>query len=124
MMKKIEIADLFEYNFFSEIKLSPTEDKFAFVSKKANVEDNSYDSNIFVLDLESKQTTQLTTSNKDSNIVWHPSGKFIYFRTQRNVDKNDKLAPIAAEFSTEIYKISISGGEAQKIFTIRLRKPS
>lgn len=107
-MKPVRIEDLFEYRFLSSVEASPSGEWAAFVAKHADMENNSYHSNICLAHLTKPEVRQLTTSGKDGPYLWEASGDAILFASKRKEDVE----------GTALYRIPVSGGEAEFVLEL------
>ncbi len=114
-MKKIGIETFLDYNFLSEVCISPDGKYTAFIKSVANVEDNNYIGNIYLLCNETKEVKQLTTIGSVRAFTW-TSNKTIVFPAVRSDKTKEKLKN--GEELTVYYKINIKGGEAVEVFTL------
>ncbi len=89
----------------SEPSLSPDGRRVAFSARRANLEEDSYDSDVYVIDVKKRASEPFTTGKKDSDPRWSPDGKSILFLSRRNFGKDDK--------GNALYAISAKGGEAR-----------
>jgi len=105
--KKIDTETLFQLERLSDISLSP-DGKFSILKiSKAEIEKNNFNSQIYLIDNLDKSIIQLTnTGNYHSNANWSPSGKEIYFLSNRNG-------------SIQAYRININGGEAEQVTSFK-----
>ena len=104
-MNKIGINDFRTYNFLSELSVSPSGEKTAFVAGKAKENGRGYDFNIHVI--EKGADRQLTSMGDSRTYMWDGDNAVIF---PGNRDKN--------ESGTDFYKIELSGGEAKKVFSV------
>ena len=106
-MEKLQIDNLKDYNFLSNLKFSPAGDKLCFIKKKADKENDGYISKLWIYNLENDELWQLTSGKKDSNFIWLDNEN-ILFTSSRKDKEEEKLKP-----DTEFYKINVNGGEAE-----------
>jgi dipeptidyl aminopeptidase/acylaminoacyl peptidase len=115
MNKRIEPHDVLAYRFLSSPRFSPDGTKIAFAVHQADLKDNRYLSNIWIHDLASEKTTQLTTSGAEKAFCWSADGAKILFVSERNPKKEeenkDKDKKKDKKKST-LYSIALEGGEA------------
>ncbi len=107
-MKPLRLNQFIDFHYLSNLKTNPSKTWAAFVVKKAHLENNSYDSCIYITDGE--QVKALTGLKKESNYFWLDD-KHLLFSGNRFSENNDELM-------TTYYKIAIDGGEAQFAFTL------
>lgn len=110
-MKKIGLDSWLDAQFISNVKESPSNNKFAYVVSKADVKKDLYESNIWVA--EDERRFQLTAFNQESFYIWMDDDS-ILFSSGRQKDEQNKA------LSTDYFKISLSGGEAIKQFSLPL----
>ena len=89
----------------SEPSFSPDGRMVAFSVKRANLDEDGYDSDIYVADMRSGRSSPFTTGKKDSDPKWSPDGRSILFTSRRGLKKEDK--------GNALYTISSHGGEAR-----------
>ncbi len=104
-MKPVEIQDITTYRFLSSVEFSPAGDRAAFLVKQANVEKNEYSSNLYLVELPTRDVRRLTGSGKDGEFAWDADGMSLYFLSKR-VELEDKVA---------LFRIRVDGGEAEQI---------
>lgn len=114
-MRNIKIDEFLNYNFLSDVEFSPDGQKICFAVSKSNVDDNTYNSNLWIYDLKENREYQLTTFNKERSFFWLDND-FVVFQGMRN-SKDGKLLEAGEQF-TQYYKININGGEATEFIRI------
>ncbi|QAA30563.1 alpha/beta hydrolase family protein [Clostridium manihotivorum] len=114
-MEKTKIDDLARYTFLSSIKHSPDGKYACFIVHEANVEDNKYLSNLWILNLNDNSKYRLTAFDSERSFLWLDSENIV-FPAQR--DPKDKEKQEAGEEFTQYYKINIHGGEAVKFLMV------
>jgi dipeptidyl aminopeptidase/acylaminoacyl peptidase len=78
----------------------------AYTVREADWDDNSYDTEIWIADVATGMTRQLTNANKSSSApAWSPDGSTLAFIS----DRTDKR---------QIYRIAVSGGEAEALTSV------
>jgi dipeptidyl aminopeptidase/acylaminoacyl peptidase len=107
-MNPVQIEDLLTYRFLSAVEIAPGGRHAAFIVKRANVEENEYSSDIYLVDLNELTACRLTTSGKESAFVWGANGLDVYFVSKR----------VEAEDGSALFRIRIDGGEAEQIATL------
>lgn len=75
--------------------------------RQANLEDDSYDSDVHVAELKGRRVSRFTSGKKDSDPVWSPDGDSILFTSKRGFGKEEK--------GSALYVISSEGGEARQL---------
>ncbi len=102
--KPLTPQDLWNLKRVSALTVSRDGKFSAFTVTSYNIEENKGVSNIYILDNQSGYIQQLTTAKAmDGSPAWSPDGKSIAFVSKREGDYS------------QLYVISISGGEAVKI---------
>lgn len=112
-MKTLQLKDFLNYQFISDINYCPDGSKAAFVVKKANEAENTYDSAIWIL--EDGSYKKLTGLDQESQYFWEDD-EHILFQAVRSTD--EKKRKDKKEIFTSYYRIDIRGGEAQKAFEL------
>ena len=107
MRRPIRPADFALYKAFSDPSFSPNGKKVAFSVRQANVDDDGYDSDVYVAELRGRKVSKFTSGKKDSGPVWSPDGSSILFTSKRGFAKDEKGAAL--------YIISSEGGEARLV---------
>lgn len=117
-MKKLQLDDFTKYKFLSGIALSPDSKLACFVVHESNVEENKYDSNLWIYNLETEKSSRLTGFNRESNFLWLEDGENILFSSIRGEQEKKRVEQ--GESLTQYYRINVHGGEAEKLFQIPL----
>ena len=91
--------DILKFTCVGDPQLSPGGDKLAYVRQKFDQDTYESKTDIFLMDLQTGTTTQLTNSGKDSSPRWSPAGDRIAFISSRSG-------------RSQIWIIDVSGGEA------------
>ncbi len=108
-MKTIKLDDFKNYNFLSNLKLSEDGKYAAYIVSRIDMEENTYKKALYLLDLTTKKTKQLT--GEDVGAFLGFDGENILFsarRTKKEKDEKEK---------TFVYSISVKGGEALPAYT-------
>jgi dipeptidyl aminopeptidase/acylaminoacyl peptidase len=105
MKRAVEPSDFKLYSMFSEPSLSPDGKKVAFSTRRANIEEDAYESDVHVADLETGGHSAFTTGRKDSDPKWSPDGRSILFLSRRGLKKGEK--------GNSLFVIPAAGGEAR-----------
>lgn len=97
---------LFELHSITNPIYAPNNEEAIFIRTKIDKEDNKYYSNLFHINLHTKEVSQWTFGKERiSNPTWSPDGKHIAFLSNRN-EKN------------QLYIVSKNGGEAEQYTTL------
>lgn len=118
-MRNLKLDEFTKYKFLSGLELSPQGKYACFAVHGCNVDDNKYDSNLWLYNMGGEKYFQLTGLNKESSFIWEKDGEHILFSTTR--DEMDKKRLEGGEPFTQYYRINVNGGEAQKAFQIPLK---
>ncbi len=114
-MERVEIEDLLDYTFISNIEFSPSGDVVGFNVHEADPEENDYDSNIWVHRFDKDETFQLTTGEKDKKFIWLSENEILFVSGRGEEEEDDEEE---SEEKTDLFLIDIDGGEAQHFDTI------
>jgi dipeptidyl aminopeptidase/acylaminoacyl peptidase len=115
-MELLKIEDFKDFKYLSGIKHSPDGRHACFALHQTDLEENRYLSNLYLLELGTDRIRKLTTFNEESGFKWQDD-EHIVFTALR--DKKDKEKSDALEELTELYRINIHGGEADKYISFR-----
>jgi len=115
-MKRTKIDDIARYRFLSGLFHSPKGDHACFVVHQGNLEENQYESNIWLYKTRENRFIQLTAFDKETNYLWMEDNENILFPTIR--DEKDRKKQKEGEEFTQFYQLNIHGGEAKKAFRI------
>jgi len=77
-MKKIEINDFLNFKYVSDPGFSPDGRYAAFVVRTALQEENKYESDIYLLDVQSKVCRRLTAGGDAGGYVWTKDGNLLF----------------------------------------------
>ncbi len=117
-MKKIEIGQFLDFQYVSAPAFSPDGRYAAFVVQRADLEENRYRGDVYLLEVESRAVRQLTAGGDARGSVWTKEGT-ILFSALRDPKLKQK-----AEDGEELscwYEIAPEGGEARLAFTLPVR---
>ncbi len=103
-MKKLKVENIYNYKILGAINFIK-DDSFLFVKKVLNEEKNTYESNIWLHNLNEKSFKKLTAGVNDSNPVFNSEKNEVIFLSKRDKDKKE----------IGLYKISMEFGEAELI---------
>ena len=105
MARTVKPSDFSLYSMISEPSFSPDGSMVAFSSKKVNLKEDSYETEVFVADVAKRDVRPFTTGKKDSDPKWSPDGNSILFLSRRNLKKEDK--------GNSLFVVPSGGGEAK-----------
>ena len=105
-LKPIEMEDIALYQIPSNLRYSPSGRRLAFQVTRADLEKNDYHTDVYVS--ESGQARRVTWSIDASIVLWDDDDTLILRRT----------LPDAQPGTTELFRLSMGGGEAQPWLTL------
>lgn len=115
-MAGINLKTFLEYKYLSNLKYIGPRKTLAFVVSQGNEDENSYDSNIFTYNLETKTLKQMTFDNKVSSFYLLDDD--LVFKANRTKEEKDLEGKGLK--ATNLYSLSLDGGEAKKLFSLPL----
>ena len=115
-MKKISINDLYDYRFISNLNYSDNGKNLVFVLSQMDEKTNGYKSYLYLY--RDNKISKLTSFGKESRYLFNNNDE-LYIFTSR--DEEDNKRNQSLEQFTPVYKMSLNGGEAEKVFEIPLR---
>ena len=104
LSRAVGVSDFKLYSMLSEPSISPDGRRVAFSAKRANLDEDAYDSEVYISDVKSGKVSLFTSGKKDSDPRWSPDGRSILFLSKRNMKKDEK--------GNALYVIGADGGEA------------
>jgi dipeptidyl aminopeptidase/acylaminoacyl peptidase len=115
-MGNIKIDDFTRFKFLSSPQFDLYGENLCYVVHEADIERNTYNSNLWIYNSDTKEKFQLTALNNEKSFTWMNDGRHIIFSTIRKSEDMEKRES-GDEFS-QFYKIKINGGEAREYFRI------
>lgn len=114
-MEQLKIESFLDYRFLSNLDFNK-KGIAAFTVAKSNLNKNSYDNNIYIID-ENEKVKKLTSLSKEKNLLWLDDNKILFIS-----DRDEKIKALKEEGEkwTSFYSIDIRGGEAEKLFDLEL----
>ena len=112
-MEKLELEDFYQYQYLSDVQYAPDGKKAAFIVKNANLDDNGYDSSLWLWD--DTGVRRLTSQGRVQQYLWEDDNHIVFSATGRG-DTVPKY-----HTATFFYRISVSGGEAEKCRELPLK---
>ncbi|MDQ0255686.1 dipeptidyl aminopeptidase/acylaminoacyl peptidase [Evansella vedderi] len=97
-MRNFQTEDLYSFKGVGEVQISPDGSNIVYVVQHVDKKEDKFLTNIYMKDLNSHDTKQLTFSGKDKGPIFSPDGKKIAFVSTRT-EKN------------QIYILPLDGGE-------------
>lgn len=98
----VRAEDLFKLKTIASEQISHDGARVAYVVSSMDGTKNTYLTNIWIADVASGRTWQLTRGDSDGDPAWSPDDKWIAFDSGRDE-------------KSQIYRISLEGGEAQRL---------
>lgn len=120
-MENLKLKDFLDYNYLSGMEISPDEKNIGFVVHKADYDENKYNSNIWIMNKESKRYFRLTGMDEERSFLWLNNSNILFSGMR---DKKLKAKIDEGEKWSCFYSIDINGGEAQEYMRIPLKVTS
>jgi dipeptidyl aminopeptidase/acylaminoacyl peptidase len=106
-LKKYDVNPLIPRAPVSNPKISPDNTKILFVRTIVNLDEDRYDSHIWIIPREGGEARQITyCDGKDTEPRWSPDGETIYFMSTRTIEGVSK---------NRLWSMPISGGESKLV---------
>lgn len=118
-MQSLALDDFTKYKFLSNVKHSPNGQYACFITHQADLDENGYQSNLWLYDVNREHYFQLTSLNKERSFIWLSNSEDILFSGLRNPQDQEKQKK--GEQLTVFYRINIHGGEALEYFRVPLK---
>lgn len=109
-MQKLKLEDFLHYQYASELSFAPGGAHAAFVVTRADEQENSYRSALYVLETKSGESRPLTARD-GGGYFWDGEDALVFPALREQADR--KRAE-RGEALTVFYRIALSGGEAQE----------
>ena len=116
-MEKILDQDLQDYRFLSNLRLLEDGRRAVLACARADLEQNSYPTDLYLLNLENGQKRRLTGLGDASSFAPWGENSVIFPAVREEADKK-KIAQ--GELLTVFYEIAFDGGEAKEAFRLPL----
>ena len=116
-MKQIQINSFLDFQFVSAPGFSPDGTLAAFVVQTADLSDNKYKGDLYLLDVAAKTTRRLTAAGDAKSYTWTKQGTLV-FPAMR--DEKLKKKAQSGELVSCWYESDPQGGEATLAFTLPL----
>ena len=114
-MNEITLEDISKIKCASNIQLSPDTKHCAYVVTVPNYKLNTYDNDIYYMNLDTKEYKQLTHDAKTSDYIFDDENTLLF---SANRNKDDEAEPFKKK--TVFYRLPLDGGEAYRAFEIPL----
>ncbi|UCH56683.1 MAG: PD40 domain-containing protein, partial [Candidatus Bathyarchaeota archaeon] len=92
MVRKLQIDDLAGFVAVSDPQISPSLDKVAFVTVRADKERDDYESIIWVVNKSDGRPVRFLSGGKDRHPRWSPEGRQLLFVSDRGLKEGEKGA--------------------------------
>ena len=115
-VEKLKLDDFTKYKFLSSICFSPEGNNCGFIMHQADLENNKYLSNIYILDSENNPK-KISSLDEERSFIWKDEITLLFpaIRNKKDRERKEKGEPL-----TTFYEININGGEANKSMEIPL----
>ncbi len=113
-MERLFLEDFTKYKYLSRLVLSPDSNHTAFISSKANLEENNYQTEINIIDNINKSLKKLSSSTSQSNLIWKDNENIIFSKDSIE----DKKRRENKEPFTCFYEFNIRDEEEISLFEI------
>ena len=77
-MKALTLEDFYDYQYLSDVRLSPDGQEAAFVVTRADVPANGYQAALWLFRFADGSVRQLTETGRDTAPCWLAPGKLLY----------------------------------------------
>ena len=88
-MSKTKLKDILDYEFLSDLEISKDGSKLAYKKTIANYDDNKYDTDLWVYDINKENTYPITDNNSISTYTFDKNSNIIY--KAKSNDKKDSF---------------------------------
>ena len=112
-LNRVQFHDLMKYRFISSPRISPNGAKAAFAVHQGDLEGNRYLSCLWLCDLTSAQTSQLTFSGTERAFCWSRDGRDLIFVSGRSPQPGEPEPAADAPKDSRLYRMNVAGGEAR-----------
>lgn len=112
--KPVVKEDLYHFKFLSEVTLSPDGRFAAYVVNQAVEQDNSYESELWIIDLETRDNRLYAARGGAKSPLWLADGSLMFVSRRDQESGGDAAA-------TACYRLLPDGGEADLFMTIPIK---
>ncbi len=116
-MENLKLDDFLTYSFISRLEYSPSGETAAFVVSRADLDENGYTSDIYLLDACCGEPRRLTAKGDVRGFIWLSDTELLF---PSMCNAKNKARAESGETLTVFYKISTLGGEAAEYFRLPL----
>ena len=116
-MKNVNISDFIDYRYLGSMQVSPDQKHAVFTVITGDKENDNYPGNLWIMDLDSRETHQLTSGNEEKKAIWWDNDTVV-FTGCRDAKQKEKNAE--GDITTIFYKQHIHGGEALEWFRLNM----
>lgn len=120
-MKQIEIESFLQFQHVSNPTFSPDGASAAFLVKEANAERSGYTSDLYLLNIQTRENQRLTTEGDVKSYLWTPEGKLL-FPSLRDAAKRELVEN--GEELTCYYELDPADGSVHHAFDLPLEGAS
>ncbi|WFF72814.1 S9 family peptidase [Proteiniclasticum sp. QWL-01] len=113
-MQKVLIEDLKDIRFLSAPEFNEAGTWLAFIRTQPDLEENGYQSDIWLHDVKKGESWRLTASDEVTGFVWDGNDHLIFSANRKQKDKDQAKK----DDFTNLYRIYLKGGEAEKFITL------
>lgn len=114
-LDEIEVMPLVSTTPVGDPQISPDGSHVLFTYSEVNMEEDKYDTQIWMLNLKKKKPVQFTFGKENaSNPRWSPDGKRVLF-TSKRPSPDDPKAEDEKKKKAQLFVIPVDGGEARQI---------
>lgn len=114
-MRNIKLDDFTNYRFLSEPNLSADKKRCVFVVSQVDEKSTGYHHDLWVHDLSTNTTKQLTASHMERGVIFENNNTILFPADRKGEVKKAKEK---GKECTCYYRLSLDGGEAQLAYTI------
>ncbi|WP_291259875.1 S9 family peptidase [Fusobacterium sp.] len=77
-MESLKIEDFLDYNYLSELNISPDGKYVSFLQHRANYDENNYSSNIYILNRDTEEYCKLTELSDKKQYMWIDKNSIVF----------------------------------------------
>lgn len=114
-MKKLALTDFAKYRYPSALELSPDGRYLTFALKEVDREGDGYRWNLWLYDLESRESRQITQGDDQRQAVWEDNTHILYKTTE--LDEAMRARGFEEEW-TVYHRLNVCTGEEREAFRL------